>query len=34
MENMEGFTPLYDIAYAITNSMENLRFDQDGYFHI
>ena len=28
MENMERFTPLYDIAYAILNSMDNLRFDK------
>ena len=34
MENMERFTPLYAIAYAIMNSMENLRFDKDGYFHV
>ena len=25
--------PLYAIAYAITNSMENLHFDKEGYFH-
>ena len=31
---MEMFTPLYAIAYAITNSMENLRFDKENYFHI
>ena len=31
---MERFTPLYAIAYAITNSMENLRFDKEGYFHV
>ena len=30
MENMERFTPLY----AVTNSMENLRFDKEGYFHV
>ena len=30
MENMERFTPLY----AIMNSMENLRFDKEGYFHV
>ena len=30
---MEKFTPLYAIAYAIMNSMENLRFDKEGYFH-
>ena len=33
-----SFTPLYAIAYAIayfiTNSMENLRFDKEGYFHV
>ena len=34
MENMERFTLLYAIAYAITNSMENLRFDKEGYFHV
>ena len=34
MENMERFTPLYAIAYAITNSMENLRFDKEDYFHV
>ena len=27
-------TPLYAIAYAITNSMENLRFDKEDYFHV
>ena len=31
---MERFTPLYAIAYAITNSMENLRFNKEGYFHV
>ena len=31
---MERFTPLYAIAYAITNSMENLRFDKEGYFYV
>ena len=31
---MQRFTPLYAIAYAITNSMENLRFDKEGYFHV
>ena len=31
---MERFTPLYAIAYDITNSMENLRFDKEGYFHV
>ena len=34
MENMERFTPLYDIAYAIMSSMENLRFDKEDYFHV
>ena len=34
MENMERFTPSYIIAYAITNSMENLRFDKEDYFHV
>ena len=34
MENMERFTPLYAIAYAILDSMENLRFDKEGYFHV
>ena len=34
MENMERFTPLYVIAYAITNSMENLSFDKEDYFHV
>ena len=34
MENMERFTPLYVIAYVITNSMENLRFDKEDYFHV
>ena len=33
-KNMERFTPLYAIAYAIVNSMENLRFDKEGYFHV
>ena len=33
MENMERFTPLYAIAYAIVNGMENLRFDK-GYFYV
>ena len=28
------FTPLYAIAYAVINSMENLRFDKEGYFHV
>ena len=31
---MENITPLYAIAYAIMNSMENLRFDKEGYFHV
>ena len=31
---MERFTPLYAIAYVILNSMENLRFDKEGYFHV
>ena len=30
---MERFT-LYAIAYAILNSMENLHFDKEGYFHV
>ena len=34
MENLERFTPLYAIAYAIMNSIENLRFDKEGYFHV
>ena len=34
MENIERFTPLYVIAYAILNSMENLRFDKEGFFHV
>ena len=34
MENMERFTPLSAIAYVITNSMENLHFDKEGYFHV
>ena len=41
MQNMViiWFTPLcaiaYAIAYAITNSMKNLRFDKEGgYFHV
>ena len=29
MENMERFVPLYAIAYAILNGMENLRFDKE-----
>ena len=33
MENMETFTALYAIAYAILNGMENSRFD-NGYFHV
>ena len=28
------FTPLYAIAYAILNGMENLRFRKEGYFHV
>ena len=31
---MERFTSLYAIAYTIMNSMENLRFDKEGYFNI
>ena len=31
---MERFAPLYAIAYAIMNSMENLRFDKEDYFHV
>ena len=31
---MERFTPLYAIAYVITNGMENLRFDKEDYFHV
>ena len=34
MENVERFTPLYAIVYVITNSMENLRFDKEDYFHV
>ena len=34
MGNMESFTPLYAIAYAITNSMENSRFDKEDYFNV
>ena len=34
MENMERFTPLYAIAYAIMNSIENLSINKEGYFHI
>ena len=30
MENMERFTPLY----AILNDTENLRFDEEGCFHV
>ena len=33
-ENMERFAPVYAIAYAIMNSMENLRFDKESYFHV
>ena len=31
---MEKFMPLYAITYVIVNSMENLRFDKEGYFHV
>ena len=31
---MERFSSLYAITYAIINSMENLRFDKEGYFQI
>ena len=34
MENMERFAPLYAIAYAIMDSMENLRFDKKDYFYV
>ena len=34
MGNMETFTPLSAIAYAIFNSMENLRFDKEDYFQV
>ena len=34
MENMERFMPLYAIAYAIMNSMDNLRFGKEDYFHV
>ena len=34
MENMERFTSLYAITYAILNGIENLRFDKEGYFHV
>ena len=34
MENMENFTPLYAIAYAILNGTENLPFDKEDYFHV
>ena len=27
-------TPLYAIAYAIVNSIDNLRFDKEDYFHV
>ena len=27
-------TPSYAIAFAITNSKEKLRFDNEGYFHV
>ena len=28
------FTLLYAIAYAIMNSMKNLRIDKEDYFHV
>ena len=31
---MERFTPLYVIAYAILNGMENLHLDKEDYFHV
>ena len=31
---MERFPLLYAIACAIMNSMENLRFDEEGYFYV
>ena len=31
MENEIKITPLYAIVYAIKGSMENLRFDKEGY---
>ena len=36
MESMERFTPLYGIIilYTIMNSMENLCFGKEDYFHI
>ena len=34
MENMERFTLLYAIADATMNSMENIRFDKEDYFHV
>ena len=34
MESMERFTSLYAIAYAILKSMENVRFDKEGYFQV
>ena len=34
MENIERFTPLYAIAYAIINSMENLHFGKEDDFHV
>ena len=34
MENMERFTPFYAIAYDFMNSMENLGFDKEDYFHV
>ena len=34
MKTVERFTPLYAIAYAILNSIENLRSDKEGYFYV
>ena len=31
---MERFTPLYAVAYAILEGMEDLRFDKEGYFYV
>ena len=31
---MGAFTSLYAIVYAIMNSMENISFDKDDYFHL
>ena len=31
---MERFAPLFAIKYATMNSMENLRFGKEDYFHI